>query len=95
MVANPEKFQSIIMDLEKGEKASLEINGQPTQTTKESKLFGLTIDSKLQFLNHAEAICKTVNQRVKSWSHIAGYLQRHIANILYKTFIKSALNLDL
>ena len=92
MVANPDKFQVIFMGLEKGQKVSLEINGQPIKTTEEVKLLGITIDSKLQFHNHVEGICKKASQRVKAFSRIAGFLQKDKANILYKTFIKPAFN---
>ena len=43
-VANPDKFQVIFMGLEKGQKVSLEINGQLIKTTEEVKLLGITID---------------------------------------------------
>ena len=92
MVANPDKFQVIFMGLEKGQKVSLEINGQPIKTTEEVKLLGITIDSKLQFHNHVEGICQKASQKVKAFSRIAGFLQKEKANILYKTFIKSAFN---
>ena len=55
-------------------------------------LIGITIDSKLQFQSHVEAICKTANQKVKAFSRIAGYLQKHKAYVLYKTFIRSTFN---
>ena len=71
MVANPDKFQVTFMALEKGQKVSLEINGQPIKTTEEVKLLGITIDSKLQFRNHVEGICKEAIQLVKAFSSIA------------------------
>ena len=80
------------MGLEKGEKLSLKINGISVRTTEEVKLLGITIDLKLQFQSHVEAICKTANQKVKAFSRIAGYLQKHKAYVLYKTFIRSNLN---
>ena len=39
-----------------------------------------------------EGICKTANQKVKAFSRIAGYLQKHKAYVLYKTFIRSTFN---
>ena len=92
MAANPDKFQVIFMGLEKGQKLSLEINGISIRTTEEVNLLEITIDSKLQFQNHVEAICKTANQKVKAFSRIAGYLQKHKAYVLYKTFIRSSFN---
>ena len=92
MAANPDKFQVIFMGLEKGQILNLEINGISIRTTEEVKLLGITIDSKLQFQSHVEAICKTANQKVKEFSRIAGYLQKHKAYVLYKTFIRSNFN---
>ena len=68
---------------------SLEINGQPVKTTKEVKLLGITIDSKLLFRNHIKAICKTANQKVKAFSRIDKNIK---ASVVYKTFIKSTFN---
>ena len=92
MVANPDKFQMIFMGLEKGQKLKFEVNGISIRTTEEVKLLGVTTDSKLQFQSHVEAICKTANQKVKAFSSIAGYLQKHKAYVLYKTFIRSTFN---
>ena len=80
------------MGLEKGQKFNLEINGISIRTTEEVKLLGIMINSKLQCQSHVEAICKTANQSVKAFSRIAGYLQKHKAYVLYKTFIRSTFN---
>ena len=71
---------------------SLEINGISIRTTEEVKLLGITIDSKLQFQSHVDAICKAANQKVKALLRIAGYLQKHKAYVLYKTFIRLTFN---
>ena len=80
------------MGLEKGQKLSFEINGISIRITEEVKLLGITIDSKLQFQSHVEAICNTANQKVKAFSRIVGYLQKHKVCLLYKTFIRSTFN---
>ena len=85
------------MGLEKRRKLSLQINGISMRITGEVKLndglkVGITIDSKVQFQSHVEAICKTANQKVKAFSRIAGYLKKHKAYLLYKTFIRSTFN---
>ena len=72
MAANPEKFQVMFTDLEKGQKLSLEINRIPLRAIEEAKLLGIMIDSKLPFQSYVETICKTANQKVKALSRIAG-----------------------
>ena len=88
MAANPDKFQAIFMGLEKCQKLSLEINGQPIKTTEEVKLLGITTDSKLLFRNHVGAICKTANQKNRHSLVLPGtyknlklmYYTRHLLN---------------
>ena len=70
------KFQVIFMGLEKGQKLSFEINGISIRTTEEVEPLGITIDSKLQFQSHVEAICKAANKKVKAFYRIAGHLQK-------------------
>ena len=70
---------------------NLEVNVLCIRTTDEVKLLRITIYSTLQFQNHVEAICKTLNQKVKASSRIAGYLKTQ-ASLLYKTFIRSTFN---
>ena len=60
----------------------------------EVTLLGIRIDSKLQFQSHVEASCKTVNQKVKALYRIAGYLKKHKAYLLYKSFIRSTFNFN-
>ena len=79
------------MGLEKGQQLSLEINGISLRKT-ETILLEIIVDSQFQFQIHEEAICKTVNQKVKAFSQIAGYQQKLKAYVLYKTFIRSTFN---
>ena len=79
------------MGLEKSRKSSLEMSGISIRMNEEAKLLGKTIDSKLQSQGHVEAICKRVNQQ-HAFSRIAGYLKKHKAYLLYKSFIRSTFN---
>ena len=72
MAASPDKLLVIFMGLQKIQKLSLEINGISIRTTEGVKLIGITIDSKLQFQSHVEAIRRTTNQKLKALSRIAG-----------------------
>ena len=49
MVANPTKFQRMFLGLKKNQNLVLEIKGKAITTSKEVKLFGVTIDSKWNF----------------------------------------------
>ena len=61
---------------------------RPIETAEGVELLGITINSNLQFQSHVEAICK----KIKAFSHIAGFLQKPKAYVLYKALIKSTLN---
>ena len=69
----------------KGQKLSLQIRCIFIGTVEEAKLLGITIDSKLQFQSHVAAMCNMANQKVKAFSRITEYLQKHKAYLLYKT----------
>ena len=92
LATNADKYQVIFTGLEKLRKLSLEINGISIRITEEGKLLEITIDSKVHFHGHVEAICKTANQKVKAFSGIAGYLKKHKTYLLYKTFVRSTFN---
>ena len=74
MVANPTKFQVMFLGLKKNQNLVLEINGEAITASKEVKLLGVTIDSKLNFKSHAKALCVKTNRKVSAFARVARYL---------------------
>ena len=60
MIANPTKFQVMLLGLTESQNLLLEINGETTTTYKEVKLRDVTIDSELNFKRHAKAFGASV-----------------------------------
>ena len=60
MIANPEKFHSIILTTNKADNEDLELNiGDKTIKTEQNvKLLGVTIDNKLNFDKHIIDVCR-------------------------------------
>ena len=54
MVANPEKFQLMFIDLKDDIKSCIDILGIAVQMTDSVKLLGVTIDSMLSFDQHVQ-----------------------------------------
>ena len=61
MVANPEKFQLIVFGLKEEHELSIEVNGNVMKISDTVKLLGVTIDSKLRFIEHVKIICQKTN----------------------------------
>ncbi len=89
MVANPKKFQVMFLGLKKHQNVSLEINGEPITTSKEVKLLGVTIDSKLNFNSHVKALCLKASRKVSAFARVANYLNLQKAKLLSQSFIAS------
>ena len=89
MVANPTKFQVMFLGLKKNQNFVLEINGEAITTSKEVKLFGVTIDSKLNFKSHVKALCVKTNRKVSAFARVARYLDLQKAKLLYQSFVAS------
>ena len=90
MVGNPTKFQVMFLGLKKNQNLLLEINGEAKTTSKkEVKLFGVTIDSKLNFKSHVKALWVKTNQKVSAFARVARYLDLQKAKLLYQSFVAS------
>ena len=64
MMANPEKFQYMILSKNTINK-SIAINNKTNESSKSLKLLGLTIDNKLNYGIHINNICKVASAKIK------------------------------
>ena len=69
MMANPEKFQFMILSKNTINK-SIVINNKTIESSKPVKLLGLTIDNKLNFGIHTNNICKVASAKTKGLGRI-------------------------
>ena len=92
MVANPCKFQVMFLGLNKEIEMQLNINNKQIKVVNTVKLLGITVDSKLKFDQHANAISKKANSKIRAFSRVSHYLEQPKAKTLYNTFIMSCFN---
>ena len=90
MMANPRKFQYML--LAKHKPLKIEIEGFQLESAKSVNLLGITIDHNLTFDTHISNICKTASAKVKSLSRIRNALDEKQAKLLYNSFILSQFN---
>ena len=90
MMANPGKFQYMLLGKHKPLK--IEIEGFQLESAKSVNLLGITIDHNLTFDTHVSNICKTANAKVKSLSRIRNTLDEKQVKLLYNSFILSRFN---
>ena len=82
MVANPEKFQHMLLGTNNDHKLCLKIDDQINYQCLQVKLLGVTIDSRLNFNKHILELCSKVNRKLSAFSSIKNYLDKNQAHRL-------------
>ena len=89
MAANPGKFQIMFLGLNENTSINFDIGDISISSTNHVKLLGVTIDNKLDFSKHIEAICKQASQKTSAILRIRNYLSIDKASKLVQAFILS------
>ena len=89
MAANPEKFQIMFLGLNENTSINFDIGNVSINSTNHVKLLGVTIDNKLDFSKHIEAICKQASQKTSAILRIRNYISIDKASKLVHAFILS------
>ena len=90
LVANPDKFQFMILGTKRKSRLKLEINGRSSISTSSVTLLGIKIDWKLSFNAHVQSICKKANQKTGALMRIRNDIQQEQKLTLYHSFILSS-----
>ena len=61
MVANPKKFQVMLLGLKQHQEFFLEIENKSMNVTRSVKLLGISVDDELKFDKHVKTLCQKVN----------------------------------
>ena len=88
-MANPSKFQMILLGTKRNDKLCMEINGATVCPSASVKLLGITIDAGLKFDQHVKSLCQKVNKNIKACSRVANLLDLDKAKLLYNSFLLS------
>ena len=94
MLANPAKFQFLIVGDRSQSNINILVDGITIQNSKTVKLLGVTIDSQLNFLPQAELMSQTVNRRTNALNRIRDGLNTEKANRLGNSFISILITLS-
>ena len=92
LVANPSKFQMMLLGTTRNDKLCMDINGATVCPSASVKLLDITIDAGLKFDQHVKTLCQNVNKNVKAFSMVAKLLDLDKAKLLYNSFLLSNFN---
>ena len=90
MVANPSKFQVMLLGLKTDDSIALDIGNVSIDVISSVKLWGITIDSKLKFDQHVAKLCQKANNKISAFSRVSNYEKQ--SRLLYNSFIISPFN---
>ena len=81
MVANPEKFQILLLKPKNKniEHFKIQIQDKVLQNTQTVKLLGVTIDQNLTFKNHITILCTSAKNKLKAlrWISTCPFIDRN------------------
>ena len=89
MVANPDKFQCIILSWNGGVFNPLSVHNNNLYPTNEIKVHGVTLDDSLNFKFHVTDICHRASRQINSFKRFAKYLKTGRRLSVYTSFIQS------
>ncbi len=83
MVANPSKFQVMLLSLKTNDSIVLDIGNVSIDVVNSVKLLGITIDSRLKFDQHVAKLCQKANNKISAFSRVSNYLDKKQSLLLY------------
>ena len=89
LVANPKKFQFMLLGLKGKHNICIDIDGKIIKATKSVKLLGVTIDQNLNFDVHIKELCEKANRNIGALRRIFHLIPYENSKILFKTFFES------
>ena len=92
LVANPEKFQMLILGYNDVENDFFEFANIKIVCSKTVRLLGIDIDNKLNFNSHIDKICKIVNNKTNALVRIRNFVDEEKAHKIAQAYILSQFN---
>ena len=90
MLANPSKFQAIIMSKSKEPvQTSLNIDGKIVETKQQVEILGVEIDDNLKFSPHINSICSKAGGQLNSLFRFNKYLSPYTKKLSVNSYILS------
>ena len=93
MIANPDKFQSMIISFKKDlQKSVLNINGVELTIESSVKFLGIETDNKLNFEKHISNICKKAKNQLNAICRLQTFMEHKKKEAKINTFVHSNFN---
>ena len=94
MIANPNKFQVILLGKGRSDNANIEveIGYEKISSTLSVKLLGVDIDDKLTFNKHINKICKSAGNQLNALIRLMSFLGLKVKEVLVNSFTYSNFN---
>lgn len=92
LLANPTKFQGIVLGPSSDSVTSFDIGQTVINTEENVKLLGVHIDDKLNFDKHISEICKKCAKQINVLKRLSPYLNFNCRMTIFKSFILANFN---
>jgi len=92
MKANPDKFQFMVLGVNKSEPVCINIDGNLKNSSSEVVLLGVTIDCELKFKKHVDELCQRASFKLHALRRIRKFLTVEKARLIANAFIDSQFN---
>ena len=86
MIANPDKYQALVMGNATHD-FNIKCEEKPIPLSNEIQLLGLTLDNKLKFDSHIASICRKAGGQVNALNRLKNVLPCKTKEALYHAFI--------
>ena len=92
MCANPEKFQSIILNRDGMQSLAISVQDNTIVSNASIKVLGVPIYDKLKFDKYISKMCTKASRQIDALKRVSKYLDGNCRIMIYKTFISSTFN---
>ena len=92
MCANPDKFQSIILNRDGMQSLAISVQDYTIVSNSSIKVLGVTLDNKLKFDKHISEMCTKASRQINALKRVSKYLDENCRIMIYKTFMSSTFN---
>ena len=92
MCANPDKFQSIVLDRDGKQSLSISVQDNTIFSDPSIKVLGVTLDDKLNFDEHVSQMCLKASRQINALKRVSRYLDESCRILVFKSFISSNFN---
>ena len=91
MIANPGKFQAILLKKDKSDLSGRELNidSQIIKTKNEVESLGLIIDNKMSFKMHISNLCKSASGKLNALKRLSNYMNENTRKYFATSYVLS------